>query len=219
MSLSEILAEAAAQSATRVPPEAKAILDKASADLEALGVGDSALKVGDMIPAAELSSATGEAVSISELLEKGPLIINFYRGGWCPYCNFELKAYQDILSDIEAAGGLLIAVTPEDPDDSLSTTEKKNLKFPILTDKGNHFAQALGICFKLPQELQKLYLEFGADLPKFNPGAGWTLPIPAVYVVDRDGKILLAYVERDYKQRLEPEDALAALTLAANVEQ
>ena len=211
MLLSEILAEAAAQAATMMPPEAMATMAKAAADLEAAGVGNTALKAGDVLPAAVLTSATGAEVRIADLLAKGPLIINFYRGGWCPYCNLELRAYQDILGEIHAAGAQLVAVTPQNPDESLSTIEKNALKFAVLTDAGNAFARTLGITFELSAEVQGLYRSFGLDLPERNPGAGWSLPIPAVYVADRSGKIILAHVERDYTTRLEPAEALAAI--------
>lgn len=215
MPLKEILAETAAASATNMPKEAIATMQKAAADLEAQGVGNDALKAGDSLPDAALTGANGEDVSISSLLADGPLIINFYRGGWCPYCNFELKAYQDILTDITAAGAQLVAVTPQKPDDSLNVIEKNELQFPVLTDNGNGFASALGITFELTPELKELYGNFGLDLPNLNPGSGWSLPIPATYVVGADGTILLAHVERDYTTRLEPADALKALEQAA----
>lgn len=217
MSLKEILAETAAKAGDKFPPEIMAIMKKASADLEAQGVGNEALKAGDALPDATLTDATGQSVSLSSLLAKGPLILNFYRGSWCPYCNMELKAYQDLLSEIQDAGGQLAAITPEKPDGSLSTVEKHALKFPVLTDAGNDFAKSLGIAFELPTELQALYGKFGMDLPSINAGTGWTLAIPATYVVASDGKIVLAHVERDYTTRLEPSEAVAALKAVAPV--
>jgi peroxiredoxin len=212
MSLSEILAEASAQAMAAMPPDAVATLRKAIADLEASGVGNDALRAGDMLPDAVLTNPAGADVRIRDLLARGPLIVTFYRGSWCPYCNLELRAYQDILSEIERAGAQLVAVTPQKPDVSLSTIEKNALKFAVLTDNGNAFARALRITFELSGDLRALYERFGLDLPAQNPGAGWSLPIPATYVADRDGKIVLAYVERDYTTRLEPAAALAALT-------
>ena len=158
-----------------------------------------------------LTNPSGAEVRIRDLLAKGPLIVTFYRGSWCPYCNLELRAYQDILSEIETAGAQLVAVTPQKPDESLSTIEKNELKFAVLTDNGNALARALGITFELSGDLRALYERFGLDLPAQSPGAGWSLPIPATYVADRDGKIVLAHVERDYTTRLEPAVALAAL--------
>jgi len=211
MSLQSLLEETRAGAATRIPEEALAVMRAADEELTAKGVGNDALKVGDTLPDGEFTSATGETVRMSDLAAKGPLVITFYRGGWCPYCNFELKAYQDLLGDITALGGQLVAVTPEKPDNSLSTTEKNALKFPVLTDNGNDFAKALGIVFELPAPLQELYGKFGMDLPGLNAGTGWTLPIPATFVVDADGKIVLADVDVNYTRRLEPSEAVAAL--------
>ena len=212
MSLQSLLEETRAGASTRIPEEALAIMRAADEELTAQGVGNDALKVGDTLPDAELTSATGETVRMSELAAKGPLVITFYRGGWCPYCNLELKAYQDLLSEITALGGQLVAVTPEKPDNSLSTTEKNALTFPVLTDNENSFAKALGIVFELPAPLQALYGKFGMDLPGLNAGSGWTLPIPATFVVGADGKIVLADVDTNYTRRLEPSEAVAALS-------
>ncbi len=217
MSLKEILAETAAQSANRFPPEVLAVMQKAADEVDEQGAGDDALKAGETLPDATLTGATGEPVAISSLLAKGPLVITFYRGGWCPYCNFELKAYQDVLGEIQALGGQLVAVTPEKPDNSLSTIEKNALTFPVLTDDKNAFAKALGIVFELPAALQELYGKFGMDLPALNADSGWTLPIPATFVVGADGVIALSHVERDYRTRLEPAEAVAAMKTVATV--
>ncbi|MEM7662315.1 MAG: peroxiredoxin-like family protein [Pseudomonadota bacterium] len=211
MSLAAELEQIAAGSAKRFPPEVIATMRKAADDIEAQGIGDNAASPGDVLPNATLTDATGNKVEISSLLSKGPLVITFYRGGWCPYCNLELKAYQDLLGDIQGLGGNLVAVTPEKPDNSLTTAEKNELSFSVLTDAGNTFAKALGIVFELPPELQKLYSGFGMDLPSLNEGAGWTLPIPATFVVAADGIIKLADVNRDYTRRLEPQLAVEAL--------
>ena len=211
MSLTETLAEVSAGSAKRIPPEAIATMEKATADFRSAGIGATALKPGDTLPDATMTDATGQSVTLSDLLAKGSLILNFYRGGWCPYCNFEMKAYQDLLPEITAAGATLVGVTPEKPDNALSTIEKNELTYPVLTDAGNEFAKALGLVFELTGDLKALYEGFGLDLPKHNEESGWTLPIPAVYVVGADGKILFADVDLDYRRRAEPSDAVAAL--------
>ncbi len=211
MSLKAILEETMAASINKIPPEAMDIIVQSSAELDARGIGNSALIAGDTLPDATLIDANGMPISMASLLEKGPLIINFYRGGWCPYCNFELKAYQELLSEIQSLGGQLVAVTPEQPDNSLSTIEKNELKFPVLTDNGNAFAQALGLAFELPEKLQQVYAGFGLDLPGHNADTRWVLPIPATLVVKPDGEIMLSHVDRNYTKRLEPRDALAAL--------
>ena len=211
MSLTETLKEFVAQSAGRIPPEAIATMEKATAEFAAEGIGKSALKVGDQLPDATLSDASGAQVTLSNLLAKGPLILNFYRGGWCPYCNIELKAYQDLLPEIQSKGATLVAISPEKPDNVLSTVEKNTLSFPVLTDAGNAFAKALGLVFELTGDLKNLYQGFGLDLPKQNADSGWTLPIPAVFTVAADGTILFADVDLDYRRRAEPADAIAVL--------
>lgn len=211
MSLNDILNETSAQGAKRMPPEALATMQKAALEFAEQGIGAQALSVGDTLPDATLTSATGAEVTLSKLLADGPLILNFYRGGWCPYCNFELKAYQELLPEIQKRGATLVAITPEKPDNSLSTIEKNALSFPILTDHGNALADALGLVFEMTGDMKALYEGFGLDLAKNNSGSGWTLAIPAVYVVGTDGKILLADVNLDYRRRLEPTEALGAL--------
>lgn len=211
MSLQQILSDVAAQGAKRLPAGAIATMEKATADYAAAGIGKDALGVGDMLPDATLTDATGQQVTLSTLLAKGPLVLNFYRGGWCPYCNFELKAYQELMPEITELGATLVAVTPEKPDNSLSTAEKNELSFPVLTDTANQFAKALGIVFELQGDLKDLYQGFGLNLPNLNAESGWTLPIPAVYVVGADGKILFADVDLDYRRRAEPSEALAVL--------
>lgn len=211
MSLTETLKEFVAQSAGRIPPEAIATMEKATAEFAAEGIGKSALKVGDQLPDATLSDASGAQVTLSNLLAKGPLILNFYRGGWCPYCNIELKAYQDLLPEIQSKGATLVAISPEKPDNVLSTVEKNTLSFPVLTDTENAFAKALGLVFELTGDLKSLYQGFGLDLPKQNADSGWTLPIPAVFTVAADGTILFADVDLDYRRRAEPADAIAVL--------
>ena len=211
MSLAALLAETRAGSIKRLPPDALATMEKVNAQLEAEGIGQNALKAGDRLPDATLTNHKGEAVKLADMLADGSLVLNFYRGGWCPYCNFELRAYQDMLPQFQARGAQLVGVTPEKPDNSLTTHEKNELAFPILTDAGNDFAKALGIVFDMPDDLIELYSGFGLDLPNLNAGGGWSLPIPATFVVDPSGKILLADVDGDYTRRLEPSDALAAL--------
>lgn len=209
--LKEILAETSAQGIKRIPPEALAIMMEAASELDAQGVGDKALKIGDTFPEMTLIDQNGKNISTSSLYINGPAIVTFYRGGWCPYCNLELKAYQNLLAEIKAAGGSLTAITPEKPNNSLSTIEKNALDFSVLTDSENALASALGIKFELPEKLQTVYHGFGMDLAALNDNSGWTLPIPATFVVDTDGKIILADVNRDYRLRLEPSAALAAL--------
>jgi peroxiredoxin len=155
-------------------------------------------------------------VDLGTLLKQGPVIVNFYRGGWCPYCNLELKAFQDALPEIKAAGASLVAISPEKPDDTLSTAEKSALAFPVLSDVGQKVGRAFGIVYDFTDELRGAYQGLGRDIPALNGTPGeWALPVPATYVVDRDGTIIYAYANADYRDRSEPRDVLAGLAKKA----
>jgi peroxiredoxin len=153
------------------------------------------LKVGDRAPAIVLNNAKGQRIDAANLLKKGPVIVTFYRGGWCPYCNLELKAYQEVLPEITAAGATLVAISPEKPDDTLSTTEKNALAFEVLSDVGQKVERAFGLVYEFTEELKSAYRGFGHDIPARNgTPEEWALPVSATYVIDRDG-IVFAYTE------------------------
>jgi peroxiredoxin len=185
-----------------------------AADNEALlrsGLVERALRAGAKFPDLTLANARGGQTRIYDVLARGPLVVTFYRGGWCPYCNLELRAYQSALRDIRALGAELIAISPEAPDHTLSTAEKNDLKFEVLSDVNGALEDALGIRFDLSDPIVALYKRFGNDLPAHNGDGRWSLPVPATYVLDRDGRIVLAFVDPDYHMRLEPAAAIAAL--------
>jgi len=175
------------------------------------GIADNSLKVGDKVPDFNLPNAAGEEVRLKEFLDKGPVILNFYRGGWCPYCNLELNAYQKHLPDINELGASLVAISPQTPDNSLSTAEKNELKFQVLSDVGNKVANQFGLVFKVPSELQEIYNNFGITLPKFNGDESWELPMPGTYVIDKDGTVSYAFADADYTKRAEPDEVIAKL--------
>ncbi|HWZ74060.1 MAG TPA: peroxiredoxin-like family protein [Casimicrobiaceae bacterium] len=185
-----------------------------AADNEALlrsGLVARALQAGAKFPDLRLPNARGGQTRIYDVLARGPLVVTFYRGGWCPYCNLELRAYQSALGDIRALGAELIAISPEAPNHTLSTAEKNDLTFEILSDVNGVLEDALGIRFDLSDPIVALYKRFGRDLPSHNGDAGWSLPVPATYVLDRDGRIVLAFVDPDYRRRLEPAATIEAL--------
>jgi peroxiredoxin len=174
------------------------------------------LKVGDRAPAIVLENAKGASVDVGTLLKKGPVIVTFYRGGWCPYCNLELKAYQEILPEIVAAGASLVAISPEKPDDAISTAEKNALAFEVLSDVGQKVGRAFGLVYGFTDELKSAYHEFNLDIPARNGAPGeWALPVSATYVIDRDGSIIYAYTDVDYRDRADPRDVLEVLTRKA----
>jgi peroxiredoxin len=196
-------------------PAVVAAYEKGIDELRAAGIERNALKAGDLAPDFTLPDATGRPVTLSERLKEGPVVLKFYRGGWCPYCNLELRAYQKALPELAAVGAQLIAVSPESPDNSLSTREKNALAFSVLSDRGGATAGAYRLAFELSPELKALYQSRGRDLAEWN-GGDWTLPVPGTFVIGKDGRIALAHVDADYRARLEPEAAIAAARRAAS---
>ena len=214
MSLKEQLAEYRAGWFKRVPAERQAIMERHIAELRN-GLAKTALKAGDRAPAIVLGNAKGETVDVGALLKRGPVIVTFYRGGWCPYCNLELRAFQQVLPEIKAAGASLVAISPEKPDDTLSTAEKNALSFEVLSDVGQKVGRAFGLVYKFSDELKSAYGGFGLDIPAKNGADEWALPISATYVIDRDGTIIYAYTDADYRDRADPADVLKALKTTA----
>ena len=167
----------------------------------------SALKAGQTAPDFTLPGVDGKPAKLSVFLKKGPVVLTFYRGGWCPYCNAQLKSYQDALPAIQGAGATLVAVSPQLPDRSVMVAARHELAFPVLSDVGNKVAKSFGLTFVLEGEMASRY----AFLADYNGAGPLELPLPATYVIGRDGKILFAFVQADYKQRLAAADLVKAL--------
>lgn len=196
---------------SRVPAARVLMMEGATADLKGSGIEATAKKVGDRAPSLCLPDAKGELVSVDHLLKKGPVVAVFYRGGWCPYCNLELHAWQAHLAELNSLGATLVAISPQTPDNSLSTAEKNGLAFPVLSDSEMVAASGFGIDFALSPELVDLYSSVGNNLPELNGNGKWVLPIPASFVIDPSGIIQFAHVEADYRERAEPADVIAAV--------
>lgn len=201
----------------QVPYSVIETMRRATVELIASGAAQRALKAGEKLPAFTLSDPDGNAVSSTDLLAHGPLVISFYRGVWCPYCNMELQALQDALPQFEALGAKLVAISPQNSANSRKSVRQNNLSFPILSDPHNDVAAAFGLRFEMPDYLIDLYKALKNDLPAFNGDASWTLPMPARFVVGKDGIILYAEVNPDYTRRPEPEDMLPALVRATSL--
>lgn len=194
-----------------LPEEAQAIVMKNFEEIMTSDFGAKALNEGSMAIDFTLPNAKGEQTQLNELLKKGPVVLNFYRGGWCPFCNLEFKSLHDIMPQIEERGATLVGVSPELPDSTLNTIEKHQLKFEVLSDVGNKLARQYGLVMSVPEIVRPLYLQWGLDLPTFNGEDTWELPIPATYVINTDGKIVAAYVNKNYTERMEPTDIIKAL--------
>lgn len=173
-------------------------------------IGNNSLKAGDKAPDFELNNALNKSVKLSALLKDGPVILSWYRGGWCPYCNIQLRYLQNYLPQFKAAGATLVALSPELPDKSLNTKEKNSLEFEVLTDYNNEVAHQFHITFALNDELVEIYNDFH-KLETYNGITTNELPVPATYVIGIDAIIKYAFVDTDYRKRAEPADILAVL--------
>ncbi len=170
-----------------------------------------ALNVGGKMPEFTLSDATGKSVSSNDLLKQGNLVIVFYRGAWCPYCNKYLHKLQENLSEIKANGGNLVAISVENPDTSMTVSKKNELSFSVLSDPKFSVARKFGIVYELPKETNEKYKGYGIDLMKNNGTEKPELPLSTTYVVDSKGNIVYAWLEPDYSKRAEPADILKIL--------
>ena len=196
-----------------IPKEALDVLFAQTADVAKSQLAENSIAVGAKLPAFELPDATGATVSSAKLLAEGPLVVVFYRGGWCPYCNIHLRSLAKALPAFKAAGAAnIVAIAPETPDKVATSAEAAELNFPALSDVGQKFARSLGIVFELPKEVQEIYTQFGFSVAEFNgSGDEWALPLPAAFVVAADGTVAYKYAQADYSQRVEPKAILEGL--------
>ena len=207
-SLSEVLADLRAKASAA----GRARYDALVKNLIDSGAIASALKVGDGMPVFQLATAEGRLARLQDILSNGPAVFSFYRGVWCPYCSAELNALAEIAPDIRKAGATLVAVTPEAGGAALRTKTDRKLDFEILCDLDNALAMECGLVFLVPEEIRAAYRAANIDFPKIYGNDSWLLPTPATYIVGRDGIIAHAYVNPDFRHRLEPGDILTALS-------
>jgi peroxiredoxin len=195
----------------RAPAHAQEIMSKATDELHASGIVGQAIQLGDTLPHFNLPNQDGELVSSQALLEDGPLVVSFFRGIWCPYCNIELEALNRALPEIKAHRANFVTISPQLGKSAKRNKKSKNLDFDILIDEGNEYAKDLGLVFALPNDLREVYRSFDIDLPKHNGDESWTLPMPARLVINEDNKVVYANVNPDYTVRPEPEEFLKVI--------
>ena len=187
-------------------------VDDIIAKAKAFEKGDDAIKIGHKAPSFKLPNPEGKLVSLDTLLEKGPVVITFYRGDWCPYCNLQLRALQAKLNEIHALGGTLVAISPQVPDGSLSKSEINEMEFIVLSDQDAKVASQYGVAWEVPEFLMEhMRVDRNLDLDKINNGNGAILPIPATFILGRDGLVKWNYVNVDYRTRSEPDEIIEAL--------
>ncbi|HEY6792196.1 MAG TPA: peroxiredoxin-like family protein [Trebonia sp.] len=205
-------AQLKAAAAERLPGDVVAVFDQSIQDLLEQGVPSGALTVGDTLEPFALDDATGTPVTLDQLVAAGPAVIVFYRGGWCPYCNLALRTYQrELLPELAAFGARLVAISPQSPDQSLSTAEKAGLEFTVLSDPASRLARRIGISFQQADEVLAAQRKLGLDLTQVNAEGSVNLPRPTVLIVDTDRTVRFVDIQPDYTARAEVADILAAL--------
>lgn len=212
--LSKLLEEKAAASANRLSDEVRQKYAEGIASVRATGIEKTARQVGDSAIDARLTGWDGNTVQLSQLWQQGPIVLMWYRGGWCPYCNIQLRAMQQSLDRLQDAGARLVILTPELPEKAKETAEANDLDIVALHDPGNAVARKYGLVFQLPEAIIPTYRD-KLKLPEYNGHDAMELPLSATYVIDTAGKITYAFLDADYKKRAEPAEVIAAVQAAA----
>ncbi|REG88208.1 peroxiredoxin-like family protein [Winogradskyella sediminis] len=196
----------------KAKPEFMQGVDDIILKAKAFKPGEKAIKIGENAPDFNLPDANGDIISLSTLLHKGPVVVTFYRGSWCPYCNLQLRALQAKLDEIKALGANLIAISPEVPDGSMTENEISKMDFIVLSDQDAKVASAYGVAWEVPDFLMEhMRVDRKLDLENINNGNKNILPIPATFILSKDGVVIWNYVNVDYRTRSEPDDIIEAL--------
>lgn len=211
MSLNQQLEELTTRLRGLVPAERLEQVERAVDELKASGLAERALKPGDRAPSFSLPDGEGMVWRSEDLLRNGPLVLVFYRGRWCAYCNAQLRALQEVHAQIAAAGASLVVVSPQTQKHTYMTRDMHHLRFPVLSDEGNQVARQFGLVYRMSSELQAMYDSIYTKLPGYNGDQSWELPLPATYIIKPDGVITYAHVDADWRKRPEPEEILRNL--------
>ena len=209
--LQDQLDQITAQTRTLVQPERLAIGERAIEELLATGIEERILPVGARAPEFALPDFSGKVVRSADLLALGSLVINFFRGRWCPYCVTELEAWRDLYPTLRERGALVVGISPQTQRQSDFTAGQHTIPFPLLADAGCSVAREFGLMWTLPETLQRYYRSILLNIPFINGEESWRLPLPATYVLDQDGTVLFAEAYADFRVRPEPEEVLRNL--------
>ncbi|MFC5862475.1 peroxiredoxin-like family protein [Acidicapsa dinghuensis] len=211
VSLQDQLDEITSNTRKLVQPERLAIGERSVEELFATGIEERILPVGALAPEFALKDSAGRLVRSADLLTLGPLVIKFFRGRWCPYCVTELEAWRDLYGQIRERGALLVAISPETQRQSDFAVQQHGIQFPLLHDAEAKLAEQFGLVYTLPEYFRQYLKSVLVNLPFLNGESSWRLPIPATYVLGRDGRVLFAEAHADFRVRPEPADVMAVL--------
>lgn len=204
--------DAKIEAGRKAKPEFMKGVDEVIAKAKAFKEGENALKVGDKAPDFTLPNAKGASISLNKLLNKGPVVVTFYRGDWCPYCNLQLRALQAKLNQIHELGANLVAISPQVPDGSLTESEISKMEFIVLSDQNANVASKYGVAWEVPEFLMEhMRIDRGLDLETINNGNANILPIPGTFIIGQDGDVKWNYVNVDYRTRSETDEIIEAL--------
>jgi len=211
--LQDQLDEITANTRHLVQAERLAVVEKAIADLFASGIEERILPVGAVAPAFALGDSSGKLVRSEDMLALGPLVVKFFRGRWCPYCVTELESWRDLYKQVREQGALMVAIGPQTERQSDFMAGHHRLPFPVLWDEGNRVAEQFGLTYTVPEYHRSYYRSILVNIPFVNGDESWGLPLPATYVIARDGRVLFAEGHADFRVRPEPESAVAMIRM------
>lgn len=209
--LSALLDAYRAEDDAGTSPEEGAIFAREAAWLRRAGWDDHVPRVGDVAPDTAMPDADEPTVSLLDLARGGPLVLKFYRGRWCPYCTLDMRAWQRVLPELRSLGARFVAVTPQSEDEIARFRDRDGLTFHVVSDTGLALTRAFGIDYEVGPEVRAVYLERGLDPSATHASGDWMLPLPACFVIGRDGRVAWSHVEADYTRRAEPADVLSVL--------
>jgi len=209
-SMSERL-DAFANATRRLSPSTSAIVDRLVNRLREHNAGEDAPKPGDEMPPFLLPDEGGRLIGLKDLLAKGPAVVTFHRGHWCPYCRISINTLAKAQSRIDALGAQMVAIVPDRQQFAAEMRQESNVKFPILSDMDNGYAMSLNLAIWVGSEMEEFMIRIGRTLPRYQGNDSWMLPIPATFVVGRDGRIVARFVDPDYWKRMAIDELIAAL--------
>lgn len=211
MTLTKQLKEFHDATMSRMPQSIIQTFNDGIEEIRENGLKESALQKGDAIPDFSFKDIDGNTIQLSDVHQSELLVLNFYRGGWCPYCNMELREYERLKKSFEEQGAKIVGISAEVPQLAAQTTQKNAISFPVLTDVDAQFMKKVGIVFSLNEKTKKDYVGFGMDFTQIHGNENYELPVPAVYVINKDMEIVFVHFEADYMTRIEPEQVLSAI--------
>ncbi|MHB1702213.1 MAG: peroxiredoxin-like family protein [Acidobacteriaceae bacterium] len=210
-SLQEELDTITANTRILVQPERLEVSERAIGELFASGIEGRVSQAGQRAPEFLLPDANGKLVRSSDLLAIGPVVVNFFRGRWCPYCVTELERWRDLYPALRERKALLVSISPQTVRHNDFTVQQHSLPFPLLSDQGNALARQFGLAYTLPEYQQRYFRSIMVNIPYVNGDDSWELPLPATFAIGRSGDILFAEAHADFRVRPQPEEILSLL--------